>query len=161
MLADVNKDLFGYQYATLDRHLGALYVWLSQTYSRGEVQLISSDPSAQPSIRMRILSDPRALSRMCNAVRQTVELSRPSEIANILSAPLDTVTPGMSTALVDGDATLSDYVLATVVDGQHATSTCRMGSADSPTAVVDNHCRVLGTDALRVVDASDRATTTS
>jgi 5-(hydroxymethyl)furfural/furfural oxidase len=36
----------------------------------------------------------------------------------------------------------------------HPAGTCKMGSPDDETAVVDAHCRVIGTEGLRVVDAS-------
>jgi len=38
--------------------------------------------------------------------------------------------------------------------GHHASGTCRMGLATDPAAVVDEHCRVIGTRRLRVVDCS-------
>ncbi len=56
--------------------------------------------------------------------------------------------------MLDSDSELDDYLLATVSDVQHATSTCRMGATGSADTVVDPSCRVLGTDGLRVVDAS-------
>ncbi len=50
---------------------------------------------------------------------------------------------------------LSDEdILAAVAPMGHVTSTCRMGHADDPDAVVDPHCRVIGLAGLRVVDAS-------
>jgi choline dehydrogenase len=52
------------------------------------------------------------------------------------------------------DATLDRLMLETAGDTQHATATCRMGSADDPDAVVDPLCRVRGTDSLWVIDAS-------
>ncbi|WP_246155249.1 GMC family oxidoreductase [Saccharopolyspora hirsuta] len=52
-------------------------------------------------------------------------------------------------AAVEHDTALDELLLRTVTDGQHATSTCRMGSPTSATTVVDPRCRV-----LHVVDAS-------
>lgn len=36
----------------------------------------------------------------------------------------------------------------------HASGTCRLGNPDAPNAVLDEHCRVIGVEGLRVVDAS-------
>jgi choline dehydrogenase len=36
----------------------------------------------------------------------------------------------------------------------HACGTCRMGTSDDPRSVVDPECRAIGTEGLRVVDAS-------
>jgi 5-(hydroxymethyl)furfural/furfural oxidase len=52
------------------------------------------------------------------------------------------------TALTDGE------ILNAAVPMAHPVSTCAMGRADDPMAVVDAQCRVHGFDNLRVVDAS-------
>jgi 5-(hydroxymethyl)furfural/furfural oxidase len=52
------------------------------------------------------------------------------------------------TALTDGE------ILSAAVPMAHPVSTCAMGRADDPMAVVDAQCRVHGVDNLRVVDAS-------
>jgi 5-(hydroxymethyl)furfural/furfural oxidase len=52
------------------------------------------------------------------------------------------------TALTDAE------ILNAAVPMAHPVSTCAMGRADDPMAVVDAQCRVYGFDNLRVVDAS-------
>lgn len=49
---------------------------------------------------------------------------------------------------------LADLVKSATNIGGHPGGTCRMGGVDSPEAVVDSHCRVIGVERLRVVDAS-------
>ena len=44
------------------------------------------------------------------------------------------------------DAALDRWVKATVSDYVHATGTCRMGSPDDPSAVVDSRCRFIGVE---------------
>jgi 5-(hydroxymethyl)furfural/furfural oxidase len=45
-------------------------------------------------------------------------------------------------------------IVAAAAPMGHPTSTCSIGRADGPTAVVDSECRVYGFSNLRVVDAS-------
>ena len=49
---------------------------------------------------------------------------------------------------------LDAWLMREVTTGQHLTSTCRMGPADDPTAVVDQRLRVHGLEGLRIADAS-------
>ena len=51
-------------------------------------------------------------------------------------------------------AALDRWLLATVSDYVHAAGSCRMGSPDDPSAVVDPRCRFIGVERLSVVDAS-------
>ncbi|MFE4723279.1 GMC family oxidoreductase, partial [Streptomyces sp. NPDC056728] len=95
----------------------------------------------------------RDLSRMRQGVRALVDLARRPETAEITAGPLERENEALFSVL-DSDGELDDYLLGTVVDAQHGTSTCRMGTADGSDTVVDSDCRVLGVDGLRVVDAS-------
>ena len=52
----------------------------------------------------------------------------------------------------DGD--IDAHIRATAITVHHPLGTCKMGRANDPEAVVDPELRVLGIDALRVVDAS-------
>ena len=61
------------------------------------------------------------------------------------------IQPGLD---VSSDAEIDSWVRDNVESAYHPCGTCRMGPADDPGAVVDNECRVLGVDGLRVVDAS-------
>jgi choline dehydrogenase len=67
---------------------------------------------------------------------------------------IDYGTTGRAMADPMTDAELDRFLLAECSDAQHASGTCRMGDAADPRTVVDPQCRVLGTSALRVVDAS-------
>jgi 5-(hydroxymethyl)furfural/furfural oxidase len=47
-----------------------------------------------------------------------------------------------------------DEILAASGASFHPSSTCAIGAADNPSAVVDPECRVYGVRGLRVADAS-------
>jgi choline dehydrogenase len=52
------------------------------------------------------------------------------------------------------DTALDRWLLAEIASYEHSCGTCKMGAASDPMAVVDQYCRVLGLEGLRVVDAS-------
>lgn len=133
--------------------MGAIRVWLNQTYSRGHLKWTTLDPATQPHVRARMLSDPRDAERLREGIRTTVDLARSPQVADILDRPVESVNRELFSVL-DNDTELDNYLLATVADPGHTTSTCRMGPSDDAQTVVDSRCRVLGVDGLHVVDAS-------
>lgn len=132
---------------------GLLELCVFESDSRGEAAVASSDPSVQPRVDFRMLSDPGDLARLRDGVRRLMELARSAPIREIASEvrlgpePLD-IDPGMSDPEIDA------WLMRSCVDAQHAAGSCRMGPADRPESVVDPQCRVLGVEGLRVVDAS-------
>lgn len=154
MLVSMNSSVLAMEYADVAPGAGSIAVWLNQAYSRGVVEVTSTDPRVQPEVRERMLSDERDLRRMRVATRQLAELCRRPEVGRRLEVPPE-VTNAELYALIDGDdeAALDAFILSHVVDTQHGTSTCRMGRREEG-AVVDAECRVFGTSNLRVIDAS-------
>jgi choline dehydrogenase len=61
------------------------------------------------------------------------------------------IQPGES---VRSDAEIDAFIRAKVESAFHPSCSCRMGRASDPLAVVDAQARVIGTQALRVVDSS-------
>ncbi len=132
---------------------GLLELCVFESTSRGEVAITSTDPGAEPRVDFRMLSDPGDLARLRDGVRRLREFARTDPIRDVASnswlgpEPLD----------VDvelGDDDLDAWLMRSCLDAQHASGSCRMGPSDRPETVVDEKCRVLGVDGLRVVDAS-------
>lgn len=49
--------------------LGTIFFWVNKSYSRGRVQLLSSDPLQEPDVRFNMLEDPRDLERLKQALK--------------------------------------------------------------------------------------------
>lgn len=108
--------------------------------SRGRIRLASADPSAKPLIDPGYLSAPEDLARLVGGLKCVLEIAAQAPLRDQL---------GDRYELQDiSDAALSAWVRAKAETMYHPTSTAAMGQ------VVDPACRVLGLDALRVVDAS-------
>lgn len=81
-------------------------------------------------------------------LRLVRELARQAPLAPFLG---EEISPGPACT---SEADLDAHVRATMITVHHPVGTCRMGVAADPQAVVDAHLCVLGTEGLRVVDAS-------
>jgi len=114
--------------------------------SRGEVLLRSKDPTDHVRIFFNFLSAPNDLPTL----RKGFKIGR--DVA--YQSPLDPFRgeerePGPN---VKSDDEIDEYIRNTLITVEHPTCTCPMGQGVE--AVLDPECRVLGTEGLRVVDAS-------
>jgi choline dehydrogenase-like flavoprotein len=124
-----------------------------EPFSTGEVRLVSDDPTVDPQIDFRLLSDERDMARMRIVAREMLAvLTHPAIRSLAESLTLDEA--GTTPEDVADAAALDAWLRATVRDYVHATGTCRMGAPEDPTAVVDPRCRFIGVENLSVVDAS-------
>ncbi len=121
--------------------------------SRGTSHIRSRDPADHPAIRPNYLSAARDRDVAIKAVQQARRLARTKALERY--AP-EELLPGPSIASEEGLLAAIGNIATTIF---HPVGTCRMGS-DS-LAVVDDHLRVRGLAALRIVDASIMPTITS
>ena len=122
---------------------------LDLALSAGELRLTSSDPDVQPSLDYNYLSDPFDRQRMRDAVHQCLELAEHEDFKDIIE---ERVEP--TDADLESDDAMDAWMLREVTTGQHISSTCKMGPASDPMAVVDQYGKVHGLEGLRVIDAS-------
>ena len=116
--------------------------------SRGRVALRSTDPLADPAIFANYLAtdeDRRALRAGFDLVRG---LAAQPSLAAITRGEL---APG---ADVRSDEEIDAWIRRSAETIYHPVGTCRMGQAGDSQAVVDETLKVIGLEALRVVDAS-------
>jgi choline dehydrogenase len=123
-----------------------------QPHSEGEIVLVSSDPHADPDIRMNYLSDPHDLAVMIAVLRRALDVVAhwPShrKIGPLLVPPHLAGAHGHIEGQDPPDALLADLARHYASTIYHLTSTCRIGD------VVDPELRIYGVANLRVADAS-------
>jgi choline dehydrogenase len=116
--------------------------------SRGAVTLRSADPAAPPVIRFNYMSDPSDWEDFRACIRLTREIFGQKAMQPFVKSEIQ---PG--TAL-QSDAELDGFIRDHAESAYHPCGTARMGRRSDPLAVVDPECRVIGVEALRVVDSS-------
>jgi 4-pyridoxate dehydrogenase len=116
--------------------------------SRGRIELVSSDPRVPVRIRQNFLATDKDWATLRASVRLVREIGAQPDLAFFAARE---ITPGPACR---SDAEIDAHIRATAITVHHPLGTCKMGRASDPDAVVDPELRVLGVDALRVVDAS-------
>ena len=134
---------------------GALGVSVFQSFSRGEVRFASPDPDHDPLVEANMLSDPRDMERMRDALQRGAAIVRHPAIMSVA----DSVTFGASGLGVDEVLAMREddrdrLILLETGDAQHAAGTCRMTGKTETTGVVNPDGSVKGVQRLRVADAS-------
>jgi len=110
------------------------------------VLLKSRDPRALPAVTLNLLSDPEDLATLRAGIRAARRIYRTEPQAALTGAEC---TPGDA---IQSDEALDAYIRETAMVSMHPVGTCAIGKGND--AVVDPQLRVIGVDALRVVDAS-------
>ena len=116
--------------------------------SRGSVRLRSRDPAEPPIIRFNYMSHPDDWEQMRACVRLTREI-----FAQVAFDPYRgrELSPGADCV---SDEQINAFVRERVESAYHPCGACKMGAPDDRLAVVDPKTRVIGAEALRVVDSA-------
>jgi choline dehydrogenase/4-pyridoxate dehydrogenase len=116
--------------------------------SRGHIELVSADPHTAPRIRQNFLATAKDWATLRAGLRLVREIGNQAALAEFNAGE---VSPGLACR---SDAEIDTHIRATGITVHHPLGTCKMGRPSDPAAVVDPELKVLGVDALRVVDAS-------
>ncbi|WP_040676879.1 choline dehydrogenase [Nitratireductor pacificus] len=116
--------------------------------SRGTVRLAGPDPRTSPEIRFNYMSHPDDWRDFRHCIRLTREIFAQAAFDPYRGRE---IAPGTS---VQSDEALDDFIRAHAESAYHPCGTCRMGAANDPASVVDEKCRVIGLEGLRVADSS-------
>lgn len=114
--------------------------------SRGWVELKSANPLEEAAITLNLMSEDADLEQMRRAIRTARRIYAAEPMAQLVGAERP------PTAGAESDEELDALIRATCYTAQHPTSSCAMGMGER--SVVDEECRVIGVEGLRVVDAS-------
>ena len=138
-----------YDGSTLAKEHGfQAHVGPMRSKSRGSVRLKSPVPAEPPRIQFNYMSHPEDWIEMRACVRLTREIFAQRAFDTYRGRE---IKPG---AKCVSDEAIDAFVRDHVDTAYHPSCTCKMGSPVDPFAVVDPETRVLGVEALRVVDSS-------
>jgi choline dehydrogenase len=127
----------------MQAHVGPM-----RSKSRGWVKLRSANPADKPRVFFNYLSHAEDREEMRACVRLTREIFQQPAFAPYRGREIQ---PGAD--VVDDEA-IDAFIAAKVESAYHPSCSCKMGDPADPMAVVDPETRVIGMEALRVVDSS-------
>ncbi len=134
--------------AAAEGHGFQAHVGPMRSPSRGEVTLASADPKAAPNIFFNYMSTEQDWEDFRACIRLTREIFAQEAMQPFVKSEIQ---PG---ADLQTDDEIDSFIREHAESAYHPCGTCKMGSVDDPSAVVDSECRVIGVDGLRVADSS-------
>ena len=124
-------------------------VVLDLAVGSGELTLASPDVNIQPNLNYNYFAEEFDRQRSREGVRKCLEFAEFEEFKDVFDERIEPLDSDL-----ESDDALDRWMMREATTGQHISGTCKMGPADDPMAVVDQHGRVHGLRGLRVVDAS-------
>jgi choline dehydrogenase len=126
-----------------------LHVALQLELGEGQLRLISSEPTVQPSLDYNFLEAESDRARLRESVRLCRDITKTEGFSAMVGQPLN-----LTETELESDHLLDAWLLKNVTTEQHVSSTCKMAPANDPNAVVDQRGLVHGLQGLRIVDGS-------
>ena len=150
----LNQDLIKGLFPEEDENGVAFLPIILHPKSRGTITLRSKDPMEYPAIDPKYLTAKEDVDTFIRAIRIVEQLIQTSAFSSIGTDFKYLKMAACSEHQFRSDAYWECFIRHNVITVYHPTSTCKMGSIDDPSAVVDPELRVKGVKGLRVVDAS-------
>ncbi|XP_076231842.1 glucose dehydrogenase [FAD, quinone] [Calliopsis andreniformis] len=122
--------------------------------SHGYLKLRSGDPLAPPLIYPNYFVDTKDLKILIEGIKKSMELINTPTMKKWDLRLEPVIHPQCSNYHFASDAYWECYARAATGPENHQAGTCKMGSYNDPTAVVDPQLRVRGVSNIRVADAS-------
>lgn len=152
---DLIDEMFG-ELRAEQRNAFMVFPMVLRPKSRGRIMLKSKNPFVYPKIYANYFTDPDGydLRASVNGIKKTLEMLEMPALKKINARIHKTPIPACEHHGFGTDEYWACHTRHFTFTIYHYTGTCKMGSADDKTAVVDPQLRVHGMRNLRVVDAS-------
>ncbi len=131
-----------------DGHGFQVHVGPNKPKSRGRVAVNSPDARDKPQILFNYMEHQADREGFRACIRLTRDIINQPAFAPYRGAEIQ---PGTD---IQSDDDIDAWVRANGESAYHPSCTCKMGGDDDPLAVLDENCKVRGTEGLRVVDSS-------
>ena len=161
-------NFFGYsdeiakEYLTITESPGfTSVIYLNDPRSKGTIKLKSTDPFDYPLIDPQYLEDERDVQTLIRVIRIWEKLIETPTMQKIGASVNDMKLSFCSQHAFQTDDYWECVIRHVGYTVYHPTGTCKMGSKNDKTAVVDPELKVRGIKGLRVVDASVMPNVTS
>ncbi|KXJ81242.1 hypothetical protein RP20_CCG020916, partial [Aedes albopictus] len=149
------QDVYDTLYKTTEgQDQFTIAVMLFHPKSSGYIRLKDSNPLHWPLIYHNFLTEPEDLDTMVEGIKEVLRLIETSAMKAIGARINDTPIPTCARYTFATDTYWKCLVRSLASTLHHQVSTCRMGPAEDPKAVVSPQLLVHGTKNIRVVDAS-------
>ena len=134
--------------ASATSHSWQAHVGPMRSSSRGSISLRSKNPHDAPKIQFNYMSEERDWIDFRYCVRVAREIFKQDSFKPFRGKEIQ---PG---DWCNSELQINEFIKEHAESAYHPSGTCKMGSKDDQTAVVDETCKVIGTKNLRVVDSS-------
>ena len=136
-------------------------ICLNDPKSKGTIKLKSKDPFDYPLIDPHYLEDKRDVQAVIRGIRFWEKMIETASMQKIGATVKDMKLSFCSEHAFQTDEYWACVIRQVAFTEYHSTGTCKMGSKNDDTAVVDSELKVRGIKGLRIVDASVMPNVTS
>lgn len=137
----------GVQVPRENAQLVNISIGVMNAQSKGTVSIISTDPRDPGQIDLQYLSHPFDRRVAIESMRKAMEFGQTPSVQAVTEAIL-------SAPKSSSDEDIWEYIKKEVMPVFHFSGTCKMGTKEDESAVVDQAFRVRGVKGVRVVDLS-------